>query len=1191
MPYLRGNSGAVGWVLLRCWTVPPMTYPVTKPGVAMPQKLLPMLLAVLLLLVTASAQAQGPSQATMRAVEATMQQAQDGDPLAAMEGLLDLRDELSGGDLDASTVSADSAVLTFYAGSFAQMAEDHERALDLHLEASDAFRSLGRDYLPISAFSLDRAAMAQHGLGRYQEAYETLIAARNLRRETAAAPDGNAVEALRLAGAIAMELRDAELVIAEMNAAYELAFQQAGKHQPLVTAQAATQAAELAVWLGAYPMADMVADSAAGAISTAAFGLWQWTPELDAQRPYICNELAGLLRQLGGLRIDFANFGGADILLSYTFANVADPLACADTLTPETMLYDNLLKARLFLHAGDPFSAHLRLRGYEEGRAEAGLPPAVTELSDKIARTRQAMARVALGFPGEAGELLAQVEAGGGLASSPVQERERLLAIAMKAHLEGDIETTLDVLDEAEILMKEQAPLHWYPRAEIAFRRALIHIEHGFPERAIATRESFEAELAEFAAAQRDLGRELETLLADGQTAYETQMLGEEAALDLRRQREEGLFETPAFRELDKMRLLFDLSMAAHHGSADDAETAFSRVPLLGLPTSVGLSGHTQRAYLLACLRAKGMGLECSMAIRSAFEHPASTPYACIGLCPWIQGDAAQLVVNADMVRRSPLIARFAEPVLAWLVRAADSSVDRNGERSEPAGTHPTVFENDPAFARTFGRWQGADIAFEMVQHVIEGRAAAAVGQLGSRLASGSDEVGALMRERQLLTEQVDALFRSAAASAGEIPRLSERLKELSDQLAALRPDHADLFSPGAMSVEEISELLPDGSVFVLIFTTEAATYVFAVREGELEWHRAPLGAAALEERVARLRVSLDPDALDRGAVALTGNTAAKGRAFDRGLAHAIYRDVLEPVATVVNGADMYVVADGPLGSLPLSVLVRNAPKGADDDPDALRKTDWLARSHAMTLLPSPAALRVAALQRQRPRAELPFIGFGDPVFSPPDDENAPFRLLSSLPGTRAEVRHLAELLGAREDDVHLGADATKSAILDADLSGARVLAFATHGLLAGQIADAAEPGLVFTHPAPGAGMSESYLTASEAATLRINADWVLLSACNTAGPDGRPDSEGLSGLARAFLFAGARSVLVSYWPVRDDAAMLLTTEALSWHESNPEASRASALRHAMITLLDRADTPDFAHPSAWAPFVLLGDG
>jgi len=100
-----------------------------------------------------------------------------------------------------------------------------------------------------------------------------------------------------------------------------------------------------------------------------------------------------------------------------------------------------------------------------------------------------------------------------------------------------------------------------------------------------------------------------------------------------------------------------------------------------------------------------------------------------------------------------------------------------------------------------------------------------------------------------------------------------------------------------------------------------------------------------------------------------------------------------------------------------------------------------------------------------------------------------------------------------------------------------------------------------------------------------------VLSACNTAADDGTPDAAGLSGLAKAFFYAGARSLLVSHWPVQSDAAVRLTTDAFAELSKDPTIGRAEALRRSMMAMLDPENPPEFAHPLYWAPFVLAGEG
>ena len=158
----------------------------------------------------------------------------------------------------------------------------------------------------------------------------------------------------------------------------------------------------------------------------------------------------------------------------------------------------------------------------------------------------------------------------------------------------------------------------------------------------------------------------------------------------------------------------------------------------------------------------------------------------------------------------------------------------------------------------------------------------------------------------------------------------------------------------------------------------------------------------------------------------------------------------------------------------------------------------------------------------------------------------------------------------------------------------------ATHGLIAGELkgAAAAEPALALTPP-PGVAQdaltpdNDGLLTATEAAGLSLAAEWVILSACNTSAADGR-DPDGLSGLARGFFYAGARSLLVSHFPVSDRATPLLTAAAVAARRDQG-LDRAEALRAARARLLADtafdADGMSLAHPKAWAALALVDPG
>jgi hypothetical protein len=202
-------------------------------------------------------------------------------------------------------------------------------------------------------------------------------------------------------------------------------------------------------------------------------------------------------------------------------------------------------------------------------------------------------------------------------------------------------------------------------------------------------------------------------------------------------------------------------------------------------------------------------------------------------------------------------------------------------------------------------------------------------------------------------------------------------------------------------------------------------------------------------------------------------------------------------------------------------------------------------------------------------------------------------RMQAPLPETADELCAVARDLGASGDDIRLGSHATETEVKQlsqaGELSKYRIIHFATHGALAGQVSGDSEPGLLLTPPEKGTETDDGYLSASEIAALKLDADWVILSACNTAagGADG---AEALSGLARAFFYAGARALLVSHWSVYSGATVKLITGAVSTMSANKGIGRAEAMRRSMLALIDKG-APDEAHPTFWAPFVVVGEG
>jgi CHAT domain-containing protein len=441
-------------------------------------------------------------------------------------------------------------------------------------------------------------------------------------------------------------------------------------------------------------------------------------------------------------------------------------------------------------------------------------------------------------------------------------------------------------------------------------------------------------------------------------------------------------------------------------------------------------------------------------------------------------------------------------------------------------------------------------------------------------------------RELRDLFAERDAATGQNAALDARIAAAQQRRAEAESQVASAAPGYRQLLL-AAVDADSVARALgPDEALLTMLLGPREG-FVIALRAGRVEAQRVPVGEQAVEALVGRVRRSAEigPGGVPR---------------FDTAAAHELHRLLVAPLVPLLDGAASLVVApDGPLLALPFGLLIE-APVG----PEALAQASWLIRRHAITHVPSPQTLVTLRAAGTGSAAPLPYIGFGDFVppsaaqFArsfPPGRCGPDARLatgLGRLPGTRAEVLASRQLLGAAPDRAILGAEFTIANLRRQRLDQYRIVHLATHALLPGELSCLAEPSVVASAPGGAPSADPAFLRASEVLDLKMDADLVILSACNTGGPGGEGGGEALSGLARAFFYAGARGLMVTHWAVDDAAAALTVADTLRRQQGG--AASAAALRGAQLLMLEeagRALPASFAHPYYWAPFVLIGDG
>ena len=515
-----------------------------------------------------------------------------------------------------------------------------------------------------------------------------------------------------------------------------------------------------------------------------------------------------------------------------------------------------------------------------------------------------------------------------------------------------------------------------------------------------------------------------------------------------------------------------------------------------------------------------------------------------------------------------------------------------------------------------------------------------AVTASAARFASGDPALSQIVRREQDLSNEVKTLYEFllrmlSAPPEQQLPQVVASMRKRIGEIEVERknlyadiekrfPAYANLISPRPATVAQVQKALRPGEALISVLSGSERTYVWSIpQSGDIAFSASKLGESDIQKIVTGIRKSLDP-----GDVALE-----RLPAFDLAEAHRLYTELLAPGEAAWKKADTLLVATGgTLGQLPFSVLpVTAAPATKDAEAvfDRYRGIDWLARTHAVASIPSANALVTLRALPAGSAQRSVFLGFGDPVFDPKQSdavaaaatrgatlrnltitrvepekaaeqavEWTPYSHIAPLPDTRDELLAIAGALKADpQKDVVLGAAATPDSVRKADLGNRRIVAFATHGLLAGDLPGLTQPALAMAAPA-GADVDKNpnlaLLRMEDILGLKMNADWVVLSACNTAGSDGQ-GAEAVSGLGRAFFYAGSRALLVTHWPVETTSARRLVTDTFERYAGRNDLSRAQALRQAMLELLDKrmdgsARPVSYAHPLFWAPYALVGD-
>ncbi|WP_337189102.1 CHAT domain-containing protein [Phenylobacterium sp.] len=508
---------------------------------------------------------------------------------------------------------------------------------------------------------------------------------------------------------------------------------------------------------------------------------------------------------------------------------------------------------------------------------------------------------------------------------------------------------------------------------------------------------------------------------------------------------------------------------------------------------------------------------------------------------------------------------------------------------------------------------------FNAASSVVSNATAQTVSKLAARVASGDSAVTGLVRaledtrrELRVVEAQIaglqpgDATGRDRADLESRLSSLQQQADALEAQLLAANPRYAQLVSSQA-ALPDLQKALGDQEVYVKILLLDDRGYGLLVSPTKAEPYAIDFNRGTAGASVRRLRAPFEAE-----------DTLPP---FDVAEAYRLFQGLFGPVATDVMAARHLIYEpDGALIALPVAALVTSDPAavaatpGRNGEPD-YRKVAWLGAK-----VDSALVLSAASFMQSRAfapsQAKQSFLGFADPLTPGRADtrayssvvrrgvslrterdisdicENTRLALLQMppLPDTADEVRAVSASIGGASD-AHVvvgGAFTDDSLRARNDLSDYKVLYFATHGLLPQPSACLPEPALMTS---VGSGDSDGLLDTSEILDLKLDADLVVLSACDTGGAGADPSATGLQGggealggLTRAVIYAGGRSLIVSHWSVDSVATVKLMTGMFSAEAT----SQAQALTRSQLTL---QQDPEFSHPYYWAPFTIVGDG
>jgi CHAT domain-containing protein len=600
---------------------------------------------------------------------------------------------------------------------------------------------------------------------------------------------------------------------------------------------------------------------------------------------------------------------------------------------------------------------------------------------------------------------------------------------------------------------------------------------------------------------------------------------------------------------------------------------------------------------------------------------------------------------NAIKLREQSLAAyrealKTIETIRAGSLRADESRTTFLATTADVYDESSSVFAEMALINSSAGSDRGAALSGKALDYAAEsfriteaGRARSLLDMLGEVHAQITEGVPAdLLKRKQdnLDRQQAIAEQLTGIALAGdqkdkpsdlesELDKLQTEFDQIENQIRAASPRYAALTATQPLSLAEVQQkVLGDGTVLLEYALGNDASYLFAVSGSGVSLFKLP-PRSDVEKLATDFRAQLIPPKLQRRIVGIDiaadqqrGLGIVQGPSEDLppfvAASSALYKVAVEPAASVIADKRLLIVADGALNYIPFEALVKNS-EGAD-----YASLNYLVKTNEIVYSPSASVIAAIRGNANAPSGKNVLL-VADPVFSADDPRakggagatasgdtrglglgleaavndvaGTPAATgglrLARLAGTRTEADEISKIAktGGAQADLWTDLNANEDNVRSRDLSGYRFVHVATHGLL-----DAERPqftGVVLS--LVGNKANDGFLRTDEIFNLKLGAPLVMLSACETGlGKEKR--GEGVIGLTRAFMYAGAPTVGVSLWSVADKSTADLMTDFYKRMLTGSSPASAS-MRDAQLAMISGKK---FSAPFYWAPFVLVGE-